>query len=264
MKDKSLVEYYQQFTEVRDGVGFCGPSVPYRWLSTPENHDLMKPHGMSAFLWFELAEFQALDIANSINSLSIHARNFDAWHRVLEGVARNEAFRVYLEFIQSNTVVALNLPYSIKSRFYYAIAHLSHQANRFVDDQAWKESDLPTDQEINQEIAAKVARNWKGWRRVAKELELCNSTSFRNNSQDFRNKYNHRHDMLVGIQATPPVERKITQDIEQNVSYTFGGTYTMELSEISHLIKIEFQNFCSAYSKLQGLINEQRASIPYS
>jgi len=69
--------------------------------------------------------------------------------------------------------------------------------------------------------------------------------------------------MLVGIQATPPVERKITQDIEQNVSYTFGGTYTMELSEISHLIKIEFKNFCSDYSKLQDLINEQRASIPY-
>lgn len=264
MKDKRLVEYYQQFTEVRDGVAFCGPSVPYRWLSIPENHDLMKPHGMSAFLWFELAEFQALDIANSINSLSIHARNFDAWHRVLEGVDRNEAFCVYLEFIQSNTVVALNLPYSIKSRFYYAIAHLSHQANRFVDDQAWEESDLPTDQEIDQEIAAKVAKNWRGWRRVAKELELCNSTSFRKNSQDFRNKYTHRHDMLVGIQATPPVERKITKGIEQNVSYTFGGSYTMELSEISHLIKIEFKNFCSAYSQLQGLINEQRASIPYS
>ena len=260
MTEKSLIEYYQDFTLARDSIEYCAAPLPYRWLDVPDSYDLLKPHGMAKYIWFELADFQARDIANSVNALLIHARNFDAWQKILQGLDRDEAFRVHYEFIQSNSIVALNLPYSIKSRFYYAISQLSHQANRVLHAESWQESHLPLDRDINQEIAAKISKGWKGWRKVASHLDRCDTGTFREGTLNFRNSYTHRHDVIIGVEATPPIKRNVTST-SSKTSYTFGGTQSLELSTISQLIKVEFDNFSRAYSALQNLINEQKFAL---
>jgi hypothetical protein len=260
MTRKSLVEHYQDFTLARDNIKYCANPLPYGWLNAPDSHDCLQPQGMARYIWFEIAEFQARDIANSINALTIHARNFDAWHKILQELDKDEKFRVYHEFIQSDSIVALNLPYSIKSRFYFAISHLSHQANRVLNAENWQESDLPLDQSIDQEVAAGISKSWKGWRKVAKRLERCDTGNFRAGALNFRNSYTHRHDVIVGVEAAPPIKRNIVSSVNE-ASYTFGGTQILELSKISQLIKVEFDNFSLAYSALQGLINEQKVAL---
>ncbi|WP_417599846.1 hypothetical protein [Pararhodobacter oceanensis] len=255
-----MIEYYQDFTVARDGIEYCAAPLPYRWLDVPNCYDLSKTHGMAQYLWFEIADFQARDIANSINELTIHARNFDAWQKILQGLERDEAFRVHHEFIRSNSIVALNLPYSIKSRFYYAISHLSHQANRVLHAENWQESHLPLDRDINQEIAAKISKGWKGWRKVASRLDRCDTGTFREGTLNFRNSYTHRHDVIIGLEATPPIKREATST-PNKTSYIVGGTKIMELSIISQLIKVEFDNFSRAYSAFQNLINEQKDAL---
>lgn len=256
----NLVAYYEAFSAARDEIDFCGDPVPYNWLELPSSHDLHLSNGMQRYLWSGVAEFQANDIANGVNSLIIHARNFDAWHQVTDGLERNNALKVHNEFIASNVTVALGLPYSLKSRYYFATAHISHHSNRFRHGSDWSESDLDTDQNINQEIAAKAAKGWKSWRKLASELEKCNSSNFRAETSDFRNKYNHRHDLHIGIQAASPMQRKIRTD-NGKAMYTFGGTYEIKLKDVSQLLKAEFRAFSKAYSQFQQLVREQREVV---
>lgn len=260
MTKKSLSEFYQEFTSARERTGFCGAPLSYHWLELPNSHDLLLPYGMTRYLWSDIASSLTRDIANAINALSIHARNFEAWHQVLDSLEREESFRIHHEFISSNAVVALSLPYSIKSRFYYAIAHLSHHANRFREGELWREDNLPKDNEINQEVAAKLSKSWKGWKKTSRKLERCDSRAFRDETLNFRNKYMHRHDLLVGVEAAQPVERQLDTDTGK-ASYNFGGTYAMELSEISQLVKAEFEAFSQAYIKFQEFVNEQKETV---
>ncbi|UWP88159.1 hypothetical protein [Aliiroseovarius crassostreae] len=255
MKKKTLTEYYTEYTEAREQIEFCGPPLSYRWLPHIESFDLHLSTGMDSFLWYDVARSHAIDLANAINLLSIHARNFEAWHLVLNGVNREETLRVHQEFLHGNTVVALNLPYSIKSRIYFALAHLSHRANRFSDLSTWSETELPKDIDIDQEIAAKLTKRW-GWRKIAKNLEQCDGQTYRAATMNFRNKYTHRHELLIGVEMAAPVER-ICDGTGERATYTFGGTNTLELSKTSDLLKREFSVFSEAYKSFQAIVNKQ-------
>lgn len=257
LSDEELVKLFSEFLENRRGIQFYGKPMPFHWLSIPREFDLMEGFGMSQYTWCDLAEFQSHDISNAINSLAIHIRNFDSWHQVIESLDDEGKIQVINEFIESDLIVALSLPYSIKQRFYFALSHLSHQANRFLDPTNWKETDLPEDSRLNQETAARMSRKWKKWRAIAAKLDRCDGSAFRSKTMNYRNRYTHHHGIFVGATTALPAQRRINPS-DSSVYYVFGGSSELKLSEVANLLRKEFDYFSAAYSKFQDFLFLQR------
>ena len=260
VKKTSMIDHYRNFYEARKYLEFFREPIPYNWLSLPESYDTSSDIKMKRFLWSNFAEQFSSDLANAINSLLVQSRNLTAWHLVMNNLDRTELLKVYQEFVQSDVALALSMPYTIKSRFYFASAHLSHQANMISFGDGWKEDRLPKDSDINQQTAIEVSRNWKSWNKLIKALEKCESQNFRRVTQDFRRRFTHRHDLLLGVPTARALEREITSE-GRKASYTFGGTQSVSLKETSSLIESEFLAFSKSFKAFQELVYEQKAAI---
>lgn len=76
-----------------------------------------------------LPEFSR-SLANIVNQLGNYARRLKSWDMVLREFDEDLKFELLFEFVDPIATLSLNLPYAIQSRFFFAITHLSHQANK--------------------------------------------------------------------------------------------------------------------------------------
>ena len=97
---------------------------------------------------------------------------------------------------------APQVPYVIRSRFIFAAAHLSHQANQSKAVGGWKD-DLPLDGEINFSEADATGAPWRAWSKLKPKLERIGNRTYQARTANFRNLYNHRFSpRIVFGQAT--------------------------------------------------------------
>lgn len=82
-----------------------------------------------------------------MNTLTRYTRQLTAWRDLLEFEDTQTQFVAAVDFIDSIATVAINLPYVIRSRFIFAVAHLCHQANHAKQGSDW-EDDFPLGNEI--------------------------------------------------------------------------------------------------------------------
>jgi hypothetical protein len=244
---------YRQYRAALKTAPFKGKVMPYGWGELPTS---------LSFEWMPYAEMFrefSQELSNSINDLSRYAHQLAAWRDVSDALDDDGKFSVAHEFVDPLATVALNLPYVIRSRFIFAVAHLSHQANRSKAVDGWKD-DLPLDGEINFSEADATGAPWRGWSKLKPKLERIGNRTYQARTANFRNLYNHRFSPRIVFGQTNAVTRLVDAS-SGRVTYAFGGTPPLTLKLVVELLDEECQHCYRAYEGFQKLVREQEAAI---
>ncbi len=249
-RSEKLVTLYKAYRAALDAAPVGGEFMPYRWWTLP------KPLSAAWMAYSQMLGEYATELANIINDLTNHVHRLRAWDTVLVGLDDAHKHEVSHEFIDTLGTVALGQPYAIKSRFAFAVGHLSHQANQAADGRDWKD-EFP-DKNLYLNDIEPYASRWRKYRAFKLKLEPLAGKKFKQASDDFRNTYNHGFSsrFVVGITAT--VKR---EEIGGQVRYAFGGTNPLTLADVADLLAIERDHCYRAFDAFQALVEEQIAAI---
>jgi len=242
-----LVRMYQAYLSEREDNDIGLPCMPYSWAGIPETID-------SA--WMAFAEFikeYSSELANEVNSFRTYIQNLSAWGRILEGCTDNEKFSILSEFVEPMAICALNHPYSVRSRFIYAVSHISHQANKSKDDD-WKD-DIKTDASINFNEMKRMGSRWESFGYFKKSLSGVNNENYTDKLLNYRNKFNHRFPPLIELGLSGFVTRVKAED--GKVRYGFGYTDPILISDALPMLIEQHASMSQCFDAFKSLVTEQ-------
>ncbi len=254
---QNLEEFHQQmFSKYRTELArtpACVEFVTSDWCIRPRTVQ------SDAMVYSMFLDEFVREIFNSLNGLINITRRITAWSRALVGLSEEERIELVHETIDSVATTALNAPYAIRSRFYFAVAHLSHQANKFTMEDLWVD-DLRLDGEIIKQDAHDKAKGWSNWRKLNSKLDLVAGNKFKTATDDFRNKYNHRfsphfelglsetvkripsHALPTAVQEAMGVQG-ISKSDSSRFIYAFGGTPPLKIDDLVRALEDECRAF---------------------
>ncbi|GAA6202936.1 hypothetical protein NBRC116599_41620 [Aquicoccus sp. SU-CL01552] len=249
-RSQKLVRYFAAYRAALDASQVGGELMPYRWWNLPSSLSI------TWLAYSQMLQEYATELANIINALTNHVHRLRAWDSVLDTLQDEDKLDVSFEFVETLGTVALGQPYAIKSRFAFAVGHLSHQANQAVDGDNWKDDFPDTNLYLNH--IEPYASKWKKYRPFKLKLEPLAGKEFRETSKDFRNRYNHGFSSRFVVGITDTVQRKVTDD---QVGYAFGGTEPLSVAEVADLLAKERDHCYRAFKAFQSLVEEQIEAI---
>ncbi|RWR25778.1 hypothetical protein D2T29_21700 [Sinirhodobacter populi] len=260
--DEFLVGKYSDYRAALQGVEQCTPFMPYGWFKPPQTVRLDTDLGRQQMVYRDQAQDAARDLANGINHLINLTRRLEAWKTVLEGLDLPQKNDLLHEFVQDLAATALLLPYTLKARFYFAIAHLSHQANCVQQGALWSDdfSTLPEDWGINEGVAARLAKPWRSWGKLIKSLNTVDSGDYKAATDDFRSKHTHRFTPHVELGMTQMMKRLPSQDA-QKPCYGIGGSDPIMLDVLVNEEKKQCTGLSKSYRAFQQLVSEQSSVL---
>lgn len=252
MPNAMKVEPYKAYLEALSGIPVGGRMMPYNWAEFP------RPVLPMFFVYSQFLEEFPRELANSINALTVNVHKLTAWAEVLSGMSEDRRFEIAHEFIEDLATNSLFLPYVIKSRFAFSIAHLSHQANRTWQS-GWKD-DLDLDAAIYLNAADVRASHWRAYPKLKASVESVNGKAFKTSTCDFRNAYNHRFSPRFEFGVTQIVTRTVNKDTGR-ICYGIGGTPPLQIRTVAELLGRERDRCYVAFERFQRLIAEQTNAI---
>lgn len=246
------IESFSQFSRILKGTPFNGKLMEFDWGEHIESVD---PVLIPYILMF--GEF-ANELASVVNELSGYTHQLAAWRDLLAPLDDRKKFDAVVGFVRPVATVAINMPYVIRSRFIYATAHLSHQANRTKHGAAWKD-DFPLDDEVYFDAADVHAKGWRRYKALKKRMERIGAKDYQQATLDFRNAYNHRFSPRIEVGITQVVKRLVMPD--GSVSYGIGGVEPLKLTSIVTLLEAQCQNCYQTFDAFKLLIREHEEAI---
>ncbi len=261
-EDEFLASKYVEYRKFLRKTELFTPFMPYGWFQPPQTIRLDTEFGLQQWAYRDLADDAARDLANGINHMINLTMRLDAWTKVIEGLDVSEKNHLLHEFVQDLASTALLSPYSLKARFYFAVTHLSHQANRAHQGDSWVDDvlTLPEDWEIKEEVAAKLAKHWRSWKRLIKALNTVDMGDYKTATDDFRSKHTHRFTPRVELGLVQPVKRMLPEDGGKPY-YGMGGGEPLKLVNVVRELKTQCIRLSGCYVELQKLVAEQSSVL---
>lgn len=252
------VEYRKAFRETEA----CTPYMPYDWFRPLQTIRLDAEVGLQQMVYRDLADEAARDLANGINHLIGLTMRLEAWNKVIAGLDLPEKNELLHEFVQDLASTALLSPYTLKARFYFAVAHLSHQANRARQEDGWVDdlATLPEDWDIKEEVAARVARPWPSWKKLIRALNTVDMRDYKTATDDFRSKHTHRFTPRVELGITQPVKRLLANG-RGKPCYGIGGSEPLKLGNVVRELKTQCVRLSACYGEFRKLVDEQSETL---
>ncbi|MGP4689621.1 hypothetical protein ACSV5K_25105 [Agrobacterium pusense] len=262
IEDQFLSEKYQEFRYALRSTNPCTPFMPYGWFEPPETIRLDAEFGRQQMVYRDLAGDAARDLANDINHLIGLTMRLEAWQTVLNDLPVREKSELLLEFVQDSAAIALLSPYTLKARFYFAVAHLSHQANSALLRESWLDdfTTLPEDRSINEEAASKAAKPWRAWKNLIKALNAVDMRDYKVATDDFRSKHTHRFTPRVELGITQMVKRLPAEE-SGKICYGIGGSEPIKLTSAIRELKKQCVALSKCFAEFQKLVVEQSKII---
>lgn len=214
--------------------------MPYGWFEPSKTIRLDTEFGRQQMVYRDLADDAARDLANGINHLTGLTMRPEAWCKVVQGLDVRDKNLLLHEFVQDMAGTALLSPYTLKARFYFAIAYLSHQANCSHSGEEWSDDfvTLPEDWRINEEAAVRLAKPWRSWKRLIKALNTVDMGDHKTATEDFPSKHTHRFNPRVELGITQMVKRPPSKD-SGKLSYGVGGSEPGKLETVVRELKAQ-------------------------
>ncbi len=253
--DPMTIALYRRYRQTLKTTPSTGRFMPYDWSPLP--------HTLSAALliYSQMLDDYARELANSINDLTHREHRLRAWAAVLKGQPEKAVMEAHHDLVGDIATVGLGLPYVIRSRFLFAVTHLSHQANQ-ARQPDWRD-DLPGDDQIYMDVMDKVGRSWRRYGRFKQKMQGIGGDEFRNATGNFRNLYQHRFSPRVGQGLTQIVTREAKED--GTVRYGIGGCAPLSLAEVAAAILVQRNRSYAAFDAFQSLVGEQcKAQVAWS
>ncbi|ULJ74504.1 hypothetical protein [Rhizobium gallicum] len=261
-RDAFLTDMYMNFRKILATLSPCTALQPYNWFIRPDAIRLDGKFGLQQMVYCDLADETSRDLANGINHLIELTMRLKSWELVIRPLGVDEKFYLLHEFIDDLAAMALLSPYTLKARFFFAIAHLSHQANCVLDGDSWEDTweILPSDSGINEEVAIRLTKRWRSWRRLNRFLNTVDMQDYKKATGNFRNKHTHRFTPRVELGLTQMTKR-LPSGNDGQICYGIGGSEPMKLSEVVAELKKQCASLSKCFGEFQKLANEQRAVL---
>lgn len=247
------VELYAKFRETLNAAPATGKVMPYRWTRLPS------PLSVAWLPYSQMIAEFASELSNSINELTRNVDRLRAWAAVVAPLSDDEKLTAVAEFINPLATVSANLPYVIRSRFFFATAHLCHQANRCLEGPSW-EDNLPLDDKIYQNQADQYGKGWPAYQQLKLSLEPVASKAYNDAVHDFRHSYNHRFSPRFVVGITGLVRREVSPRTGE-VGYAVGGLPPLDLHDVADTLSGQRDLLYVAFDAFQALVREHEAAI---
>jgi len=243
-----LIKIYQTYLSKREinDIGLL-PYMPYKWTDIPEEK------GVSWMAFSEFTEEYSSELANEINSFRTYIQNLSAWSCILKDCTDKEKISILNEFVEPMAICALNHPYSVRSRFIYAVSHISHQANKSKIDN-WKD-DIKADTSINFKEMEKMGVHWESFTHFKEALSDVNNENYTEKLLNYRNKFNHRFPPLIELGLSGFITRSKAED--GKVSYGFGYTNPILISDAIPMLIEQHAAMAKSFDAFKTLVSEQ-------
>ncbi|MBP1847846.1 hypothetical protein J2046_006130 [Rhizobium petrolearium] len=261
-EDEFLTAKYIEYRQALSEIERFTPLMPFGWFKSPQTIRLDGEFGLQQMAYGDLASEAARDLANGINHLIVLTMRLEAWGKVIDGLDTEQKFQLLHEFVQDLAATAILSPYTLKARFYFAIAHLSHQANCARQGEGWVDDSttLPDDRKIKGDEAARLAKPWRAWKKLIRALETVDNADYRTATDDFRSKHTHRFTPRVELGITQPVKRLLAKG-EDKPSYGVGGTSPLKLKAVVAELKTQCIRLSKCYGEFRKLVVEQSTAL---
>ncbi len=248
-----LIELYGRYQQALKATPFDGQIFDYERNELPKKIDgRWLPYSM-------MFDDFSRELANSLNELADYAHRLKAWSTLISSMDDDQKLAATQEFIHPIGTVGLTLPYVIRSRFIFSVAHLCHQANWSREGKSWKD-DLPLDGEIYFNAAHKYGDEWRSYIPLKRCIEKIGDNAYKKATHDFRNAYNHRFSPRFVIGRTQFVTRKVDTQTGR-VSYSFGSTSPFELEIVVTLLREQGKHCAAAFEAFLTLVKEHAVTI---
>jgi hypothetical protein len=248
-----LLNTYRRYLEVSKGDPDHDRYADYGWEALPEKLNA----GWLAY-GLMLPEFSR-SLANIVNQLGNYARRLIIWDKVLIDFDEDLKLELLLEFVDHIATISLNLLYAIQCRFAFAVAHLSHQANKCKLGREWKD-DLPDDKKIKLKTTKKYARGWSSFANLEGSLSAIFSDQHQRDTDQFRDKFTHRVPTQVVLGHSTFVRRG--KDLKgRGVEYEFGHRPPINIKLLGNELVGEFHRSLVAFQDFKMLVAEQSEAI---
>lgn len=171
------------------------------------------------------------------------------------------------EFSDAEFRYALNLPSILKDKFVFAVAHLSHQANR--TSVGWKD-DLKRDHRIDENEMERVANGWPCFQLFYESLQTLAPVEFK---RLYRNREHHQIPPNLGwghSQTMFRIEQGASRLQEQEdgafkevfdkgkvIAYVFGGLNALTIQQTLPLLRSQYDIAVIVFDKYWNLVIEQ-------
>lgn len=249
-----LEKTYKEYLEVKKAQVITHNLVEYNWYKNPETiKGIWMPY-------FQMLELFSRELANEINKLISYRYNLMSWSEVIKNKNEDEKIEILFEQVEPIAITALNHPYAIKAKFYFAVSHLSHQANLTKLGNGWAD-DLPEDEDIFFSTMDEKSKVWKTYPKLRRALEPVGASNFRSQTKNFRNENTHRFSVNIEFGLSHTIKREV---IDGKTRYSLGGTPPITLEEIVNSLDDEIKNIQSAFHEFKNLVNEQLRDIAAS
>lgn len=251
-RNERLLEAYRQFLDSRATLLMqANPDkiAEYHWYEFPNNLPLW-------MTYMFMLEEHSIGISNAINDFMRYIDNLEAWQNVIKDKKDKAKMEIIVEFIAPIATLAINMPNVIHSRFVYSIVHLSHQCN-LTKGKRWT-IDYPIENEISFKTAKKYCSQWEGYDNLKIALEKIADKDYRIDTNDFRNKYNHRYTLGIELGMTEFI-KKISQ--EGILRYSLGFTQPLKIEQLIPTLTKQHEYCLNALKEYQKLVNEQISAI---
>jgi len=246
-----MLNAYKQFLGNRATISPRGQLAPYGWYKLPS------PLPSQWMAYSQMLSEHSRELANSINELLRYITNLEAWQGVIDGKDDDEKHKIIIEFVSPFATLAINMPYVIRSRFIYSVAHLCHQANK-IKQTKWVDN-LPLDDKIYFATADTYCALWKRYKKLKLALEKISNKKFQSDTRNFRHKYNHRYSPRIELGLTELVTRHVGD--KSKVSYRFGHTKPLKINRLLLALTEQHANCLKAFGEYRELINEHILAI---
>jgi hypothetical protein len=251
-RSAKLCEFYKQYRTALDALPDEGQWLPYRWYNLPNPlNGFWTPYAL-------MLEEYSIEIASSINKLTDYTRRLRAWISVVCDLNDEEKFELTHEFLDMLGTTSLGLPYVIKSRFIFAAANLSNQANISKISHNWKD-EISKKKNLHLDDIGKICSKWAAYSNFRSIIRSICGESFKIQTDNFRNVYNHAFSPRLIFGEALSATRRVDQS--GRVSHEIRNRMPLDLNVIADALDPERRQCYLGFGAFQALVREQLNSI---
>ena len=196
------------------------------------------------------------ELVNLFNQYAYWLMRAQLWERILKDYSEDEVLEIRYEFTDLQLDWCLHFPYKFKSRLIFCATQLCY-VKAIADKLIFKDS-VKLDEKINLGVLSDVAKHWTSGEYLIQALKKVDGQAYRDSTDEYRNKSQHRHVRRLNFGHTSNVVRSFPQG--SVVRYELGNSPPIHASEVLPTLIAEAENLRAAFKAYRELVDDHVAN----
>ena len=202
------------------------------------------------FIYSQQEEDFTRELVNSFNQFAYWLARINLWEQVLAEYTELDAEELRFEFTTLQLDYCLHFPHQFKSKLVFCATQLCY--TRGIAQNRVSRNEVITDEKINLGALARVAGRWKSGDALVAALREIDSAEYREQTENYRNKAQHRHGPRLDFGLVASIVREFPADA--HVAYLFGQSSPLLTRNVLPVLAAEGERLRSAFHAYRTLV----------